>query len=55
MVLAALAADGISTVDDIRYVERGYEDFDEKLRGLGAQIEKIESERDLQKFQMKIG
>ena len=55
LVLAALAADGISTVDDIRYVERGYEDFDEKLRGLGAQIEKIESERDLQKFQMKIG
>jgi len=54
LVLAALAADGISTVDDIRYVERGYEDFDEKLRGLGAQIEKIESERDLQKFQMKI-
>lgn len=40
LVIAALAAEGVSTVDDIRYIERGYENFPEKLRGLGAQIEK---------------
>lgn len=55
LVLAALAADGVSTVDDIKYVERGYEDFDIKLRSLGAQIEKVESERELQKFRLKVG
>lgn len=32
LVIAALAAEGISTVDDIRYIERGYENFPEKLR-----------------------
>ncbi len=55
LVLAALAAEGYSTVDDIRYIERGYEDFHLKLQSLGAQIELIESERDLQKFKLKIG
>lgn len=55
LVIAALAAEGFSVVDDIRYIERGYEDFDLKLRRLGAQIEKVESERELQKFRLKIG
>ena len=39
LVLAAMSAEGFSTVDDIRYIERGYEDFHLKLQGLGAQIE----------------
>jgi len=55
LVLAALAAEGFTTVDDIKYVERGYEDFDAKLRGLGAVIEKVESEHDLMKFKLKVG
>ena len=55
LVLAGLAAEGITTVDDIKYVERGYEDFHLKLRALGAQIEKVESERELQKFKLKVG
>ena len=55
LVLAGLAAEGITTVDDIRYIERGYEDFDGKLRLLGAQIEKISSEREYQKFIFKVG
>ena len=55
LVLAGLAAEGITTVDDIRYIERGYEDFDQKLRSLGALIEKISAERDLQKFKLKVG
>lgn len=55
LVLAAMSAEGFSTVDDIRYIERGYEDFHLKLQGLGAQIELIETERDLRKFKLKIG
>lgn len=55
LVLAALAAEGYSTVDDIRYIERGYEDFHVKLQSLGAQIELIETERDFQKFKLKTG
>ncbi|MCM1090776.1 MAG: UDP-N-acetylglucosamine 1-carboxyvinyltransferase [Butyrivibrio sp.] len=55
LVLAALSAEGYSTVDDIRYIERGYEDFHLKLQSLGAQIELIETERDFQKFKLKTG
>ena len=55
LVLSGLAAEGITTVDDIRYIERGYEDFDEKLRSLGALIEKVSTERELQKFKLKVG
>jgi len=55
LVLAGLAAEGYTTVDDIRYIERGYEDFDAKLRSLGAMIEKVDSARELQKFKLRIG
>ena len=55
LVIAALSAEGMSTVDDIRYIERGYEDFHLKLQKLGAQIEKIEGEREQQKFRLKTG
>ncbi|MGN1203528.1 MAG: UDP-N-acetylglucosamine 1-carboxyvinyltransferase, partial [Lachnospiraceae bacterium] len=55
LVLAALAADGYSVVEDIHYIERGYEDFHLKLQSLGAQIDKVDSERELQKFKLKIG
>jgi UDP-N-acetylglucosamine 1-carboxyvinyltransferase len=55
LVIAGLAADGITTVDDIKYIERGYEDFHLKLQGLGAQIDKVTTERDMQKFKLKVG
>ncbi len=55
LVIAALAAEGCSTVDDVRYIQRGYEDFHLKLQGLGAQIELVESEREYQKFKLKTG
>lgn len=55
LVIAALAADGITTIDDIKYIERGYEDFHLKLASLGAQIDKISTERELQKFRLKTG
>ncbi len=54
LVIAALAAEGMSTVDDIHFIERGYERFPEKLRGLGAQIEKVENERDIRKFRFRV-
>ena len=54
LVIAALAAEGVSTVDDIRYIERGYENFPEKLRALGAQIEKVDSEREVRKFRFRV-
>ena len=55
LVIAGLAADGITIVDDIHFIERGYERFDEKLRSLGAEIEKVEDERALQKFRLRVG
>ena len=54
MVLAGLAADGITIVDDIVYIQRGYERFEEKLRELGAEIEKVSSEKEIQKFKLKV-
>ena len=55
LVIAALAADGISTVDSIGYIQRGYEDFEGKLRSLGACIEKVDNDRDLRKFKLRVG
>ncbi len=54
LVLAGLAAEGISIIDDIYYIERGYETMDEKLRQLGAKIQKVGSEKEIQKFKLKI-
>lgn len=55
LVLAALAADGISTVEDIHFIERGYEDFPRKLSQLGAMIEKVTEEKEVRKFKLRIG
>ena len=38
MVIGGLAAKGKTTVNEIKYILRGYEDFDKKLRNLGAKI-----------------
>ena len=53
LVLAGLAADGFTVVDDIKYILRGYEDFDAKLRGLGAVIEMVDSDYDLKRFKFR--
>ncbi len=57
LVIAGLVADGFTTVEQIQYIERGYEDFEEKLRGLGGVIEKFdaEDERAVTKFKLKVG
>ena len=54
LVIAALAADGISTISDIKYIQRGYEHFEEKLESLGAKIALVDTERAAQKFIFKV-
>ena len=41
MVLAALCADGVSRIHNIQQIDRGYERIEEKLRQLGAHIERV--------------
>ncbi len=55
LVIAGLSAEGVTVVDDIHYIQRGYEAFEEKLASLGAQIELVSSEKEIQKFQFKVG
>lgn len=54
LVIAGLAGEGITVVDDIYYIQRGYETLEIKLRGIGAEIEKVSSEKELQKFILKV-
>ncbi len=54
LVIAGLAAEGITVVDDIYYIERGYEEFDRKLALLGAQIERVSTEKEILKFKLKV-
>lgn len=55
LCIAGLAAEGITIVDDIVYIQRGYERFEEKLRSLGGVIERVSSEKEIQKFKLKVG
>ena len=52
MVIAALAADGVSEVTNVHYIERGYEDIIGKLRGIGARIESVECEEVVESRQI---
>ncbi len=54
LVIAGLAAEGCTVVDEIGYIQRGYEHFEEKLKGLGAMIQKVDSDKAAQKFRLKI-
>lgn len=54
LCIAGLAAEGITIVDDIVYIQRGYERFEEKLKSLGAVIERVASEKEIQKFKFKV-
>ncbi len=57
LVIAGLAAEGITSVDQIHFIERGYERFEDKIRGIGGLIEKInaDDDRQVRKFRMKVG
>lgn len=54
LVIAGLVAEGETIIDDIKYVERGYEDFEKKLQGLGANMIKVTSDHDLNMFRLKV-
>ena len=54
LVIAGLAAEGITVIDDIHFIERGYEEFPEKLSQVGAKIEKVSTEKEIQKFTLKV-
>ena len=54
LVIAGLAAEGITQVNNIGFIQRGYEKFDEKLRELGGQIQLVETEKELQKFILQV-
>ena len=55
LVIAGLAAEGVTVVDDIVYIQRGYECFEDKLRSLGAEIERVSTEKEIQKFRLRVG
>ena len=56
LVVAGLTAEGVTVVDQIHYIQRGYENFEGKLQALGANIERIDSEdvKAIQKFHLKV-
>ncbi len=54
LVLAGLSAEGFTEVEDVQYIQRGYEDFIDKLETLGAKISIVSDDRDVQKFKMKV-
>ena len=54
LVIAGLAAEGITVVDDIYYIQSGYETLEEKLTKIGAKIARVEDEKELQKFILKV-
>ena len=55
LVIAALAADGFSTIEDIQYIKRGYEEFASKVRELGGEMEIVDSDQEIQKFKLRVG
>jgi UDP-N-acetylglucosamine 1-carboxyvinyltransferase len=42
LVLAALVADGVTVVDRVYHLDRGYEAMEQKLTALGAEVERIQ-------------
>jgi UDP-N-acetylglucosamine 1-carboxyvinyltransferase len=41
LLIAALSAKGVSTIQNIEQIDRGYENIDERLKALGAVIERV--------------
>lgn len=56
LVIAGLMAEGFTVVENVEYIERGYEKFEYKMQQLGAMIEKIDSDdlKAIQKFKLKV-
>ena len=55
LVIAGMAAEGYTIIDSIHYIKRGYEMLEKKLQKLGAKIELVDSDKEIQKFKLKVG
>ena len=57
LVIAGLVGEGITTVDQIHYIQRGYENFEGKLQALGGLIERVDvdDEKSINKFKLRVG
>ena len=55
MVIAGLVAEGTTQVEDVQYIERGYEDIVDKLRALGANIRVVEEPGENEELEAHIG
>lgn len=53
LVIAGLCAKGVTVIDKIEYIQRGYEDFEGKIRALGGIMEKVETEQEIKKFRFQ--
>lgn len=57
LVIAGLTAEGFTIVEQVEYIERGYENFEQKMQSIGAVMAKIdvEDEKAVKKFKLKVG
>ncbi|NLP34106.1 MAG: UDP-N-acetylglucosamine 1-carboxyvinyltransferase [Clostridiales bacterium] len=57
LVIAGIMAEGFTIVENVEFIERGYECFEYKMQQLGAMIEKVDSKdiKAIQKFKLKVG
>ncbi|MBQ2239063.1 MAG: UDP-N-acetylglucosamine 1-carboxyvinyltransferase, partial [Lachnospiraceae bacterium] len=53
LVIAGLCAKGVTVIDKIEYIQRGYEDFEGKISALGGIMEKVETEQEIKKFKFQ--
>ncbi|MFP4697958.1 MAG: UDP-N-acetylglucosamine 1-carboxyvinyltransferase [Eubacteriales bacterium] len=53
LILAGLAADGITTINHLDYIDRGYEKIEKKFQLLGADVARVSSQKDIKKFKLK--
>lgn len=56
LVIAALAAEGVTTINSIEYIERGYEQFEKKVQALGGKMEKVDVDdaRTASRFRLEV-
>ncbi|TCK93174.1 UDP-N-acetylglucosamine 1-carboxyvinyltransferase [Natranaerovirga hydrolytica] len=53
LVLAGLAADGITSINNLEYIDRGYESIENKLNAIGADIARLSDEKEIKKFKLR--
>ncbi len=52
LVIAGLAAEGCTCIEDIEYIQRGYEDFEGKIKSLGGVIERVDVDDNVDRDRM---